>query len=381
MFPLLTQEEILRYSRHLMIPGVGLEGQRKLKAASVLLVGVGGLGSSIALYLAAAGVGRIGLVDYDVVDTSNLQRQVIHSDLQIDIPKVDSARQRMLELNPFIHVDTYIEIFNADNAKRIAGDYDILVDGSDNLPSRYLLNDLAVLTQKPYVYGSVFRFEGQMSVFDARYGPCYRCLFPEPPDPGSILGCADGGVLGVVPGTIGLLQATEVIKLIVATGTIMIGKLLLYDASELSFQIVNLRKNPNCKICGPNASIHELVDYEAFCGSPDNYEKDDSTWNIEPRDLAERIKNGEKVHLIDVRDPVELQVSCLPGAEVVSFWGLQTWMTGQDPSEKYVVFCRTGRRSQRAAAILQKAGFTRVWSLRGGINAWAQEVDPTMLVY
>ena len=245
----LSREEVLRYSRHLLIPEVGLEGQRKLKAASVLLVGTGGLGSPIALYLAAAGVGRIGLVDYDVVDSSNLQRQVIHTTSRLDTLKVESARCQMLDLNPYIQVETYNEIFNAQNAGQIASSYDILVDGSDNFPTRYLLNDLAVFTGKPYIYGSIFRFEGQVSVFDARRGPCYRCLFPEPPPPGLVPSCAEGGVFGVLPGTIGTLQATEVIKLILGIGEPMIGKLLLYDALDTSVQVVKLRKNPACKVC------------------------------------------------------------------------------------------------------------------------------------
>ena len=264
----LTQAELLRYSRHLILPEVGLEGQRKLKNAAVLLVGTGGLGSPLALYLAAAGIGRIGLVDYDVVDDSNLQRQVIHGTDRLGELKVESARRRMLELNPYIRVEAYNEVFSAENAREIAAGYDVLVDGTDNFPTRYLINDLAVLTGRPFVYGSIFRFEGQVSVFDARRGPCYRCLFPEPPPPDSVPSCAEGGVFGVLPGTVGTIQGTEVIKLILGIGEPLIGKLLLYDALEMTFQTVTLRKNPRCRVCGETPSVTELIDYEQFCGVP-----------------------------------------------------------------------------------------------------------------
>src|SRR5512139_1027198 len=264
MLPYLSHEEILRYSRHLLIPEVGLEGQKKLKAASVLVIGTGGLGSPTALYLAAAGVGRIGLVDYDVVDASNLQRQVIHGTAGIGTLKVESARKRMLDLNPDIQVDVYNEPFTSANAMRIAADYDVIIDGTDNFPTRYLTNDVCVLLGKPNVYGSIFRFDGQVSVFDARRGPCYRCLFPEPPPPGLVPSCAEGGVLGVLPGTIGTLQATEALKVLLGIGTTLMGRLLIYDALEMSFDFVKLRKNPACRVCGPNADIKELIDYNAF---------------------------------------------------------------------------------------------------------------------
>ncbi len=275
MLPELTHAEILRYSRHLLIPEVGLEGQRKLKAASVLVIGTGGLGSPVALYLAAAGIGRIGLVDYDVVDSSNLQRQVIHGTAGIGTLKVESARRRMLDLNPDIQVEIYNEPFTSDNAMRIAESYDLIIDGTDNFPTRYLTNDLCVLTGKPNVYGSIFRFDGQVSVFDASRGPCYRCLFPEPPPPGLVPSCAEGGVLGVLPGTIGTLQATEALKLILGIGDPLIGKLLLYNALDMTFEFVKLRKNPNCKVCGPNPEVTGLIDYEAFCGVP-GHDHDDS---------------------------------------------------------------------------------------------------------
>ena len=268
MYPELSHSEILRYSRHLLTPEVGLEGQRKLKSASILVIGTGGLGSPVALYLAAAGVGRIGLVDYDVVDFSNLQRQVIHGTSGLGSLKVESARKRMMDLNPDIQVDVYNEPFTSENAMRIAQDYDILIDGTDNFPTRYLVNDVCVLLGKANVYGSIFRFDGQVSVFDAKQGPCYRCLFPEPPPPGLVPSCAEGGVLGVLPGTIGTLQATEALKLILGIGEPLIGRLMLYNALDMSFEFVKLRKNPHCKVCGPDPEVTELIDYEAFCGVP-----------------------------------------------------------------------------------------------------------------
>ena len=379
----LSREEILRYSRHLMIPEVGLEGQRRLKAASVLLVGTGGLGSPIALYLAAAGVGRIGLVDYDVIDSSNLQRQVIHATSRLGMLKVDSARRQMLDLNPYIQVDAYNEILTAQNAVQIATGYDILVDGSDNFPTRYLLNDLAVLTGRPYVYGSIFRFEGQVSVFDARRGPCYRCLFPEPPPPGLAPSCAEGGVFGVLPGTIGTLQATEVIKLILGVGEPMIGKLLLYDALDTSFQLVKLRKNPACKVCGESPQVTQLIDYEAFCGVPtrDDHHRAATRWDIPPQELATRLKGNEPPMLIDVREPVERQISSLPGALNLPLGQLSQRLKELDPSRDYVLFCRTGVRSAQALQIMLSAGFTHLSNLQGGINAWAQQINPDLLQY
>jgi len=380
----LTQEEILRYSRHLLIPEVGLEGQRKLKAASVLLVGSGGLGSPIALYLAAAGVGRIGIIDYDVVDASNLQRQIIHDTQRIGMLKVESARSRLLALNPFVQVDAYNEVFTSQNAERIAAEYDILVDGSDNFPTRYLLNDLGVLSGKPFVYGSIFRFEGQVSVFDARKGPCYRCLFPEPPPPDTVPSCADAGVFGVLPGTIGSIQATEVIKLILGIGEPLIGKLLLYDALDMSMQVIHLRKNPQCKVCGESPEITRLIDYEAFCGVPTRAPQENGLEGekvIEPLELKERLKRGDELILIDVRDPVEQQVSALPGALVIPLERLGQRMKELDPEREYVLFCRTGVRSARGVRQMSAAGFRKVKNLRGGLNAWAEQVDPTMMKY
>ncbi len=382
--PELNREEILRYSRHLLIPDVGLEGQRKLKNAKVLVVGTGGLGSPVALYLAAAGVGCIGLVDYDVVDSSNLQRQVIHGTSKIGELKVESARQRMLDLNPYIQVDTFNEPFTSENAMRIAEPYDMIVDGTDNFPTRYLVNDVCVFQGKPNVYGSIFRFEGQVSVFYAKEGPCYRCLFPEPPPPGLVPSCAEGGVLGVLPGTVGTLQATEAIKLILGIGTPLIGKLMLYDALDLSFQYVKLRKNPACKVCGPNPEITQPIDYEAFCGVPGHDHDNGSAgadWDIEPMDLAERLKRGEPLRLIDVREPVELQVAQLPGAELIPLGQLAANLNKLDSSQEIVLFCRSGGRSTRALELLLSAGFRKVKNLRGGINAWSEEVDPNVPLY
>jgi adenylyltransferase/sulfurtransferase len=386
MLPELNHEEILRYSRHLLIPEVGLDGQRKLKAASILVIGTGGLGSPVALYLAAAGVGRIGLVDYDVVDYSNLQRQVIHSTSTIDMLKVESARQRMLDLNPDIQVDVYNEPFTSANAMRIAEGYDIIIDGTDNFPTRYLTNDLCVLLGKPNVYGSIFRFDGQASVFDARHGPCYRCLFPEPPPPGLVPSCAEGGVLGVLPGTIGSIQATEALKLILGIGEPLIGKLLLYNALDMSYDFVKLRKNPNCKVCGPEPEVTELIDYEAFCGVPSHDHEEGSAgvdWDITAPELAELLTNGNgnSPHLIDVREPHELEISRLEGADLIPLGQLASRLSELDSAEDIVLFCKAGTRSARALELLASAGFRKMKNLKGGINAWAREVDPSMPIY
>jgi adenylyltransferase/sulfurtransferase len=384
MLPTLSHEEILRYSRHLLIPEVGLEGQRKLLAASVLVIGTGGLGSPVALYLAAAGVGRIGLVDYDVVDYSNLQRQVIHGMSSLDELKVESARRRMLDINPDIQVDVYNEPFTSENAMRIAEPYDIIIDGTDNFPTRYLTNDLCVLTGKPNVYGSIFRFEGQVSVFYAKEGPCYRCLFPEPPPPGLVPSCAEGGVLGVLPGTIGTLQATEALKLILGIGQPLIGKLMLYNALDMSFDFVRLRKNPNCKVCGPDPEVTGLIDYEAFCGVP-SHDHDEGAvgggWDITASELAERMKEGNHLRLIDVREPHELEISRLDGATLIPLGQLAGRMSELDSAEDIVLFCKSGTRSARALELLASAGFRKMKNLKGGINAWAREIDSSLPIY
>lgn len=383
MLPELSHEEILRYSRHLLIPEVGLHGQEKLKASSALVIGTGGLGSPVALYLAAAGVGRIGLVDYDVVDATNLQRQVIHGTSTIGKLKVESARDKLLDLNPGIQVDVFNEPFTSENALRIARDYDVILDGTDNFPTRYLTNDTAVFLGKPNVYASIYRFDGQLSVFDSRVGPCYRCLFPEPPPPGLVPSCAEGGVLGVLPGTIGTLQATEALKILLGIGEPLIGKLLLYNALDLSFEFVKLKKNPNCRVCGPNADIKELIDYEEFCGVPAHDHDEGSAgagWDITALELAERLKSNH-LKLLDVREPHELEISALPGAINIPLGELAVRLPELDSAEEMVVFCKRGSRSARAIEILASAGFKKLKNLKGGINAWAEEVDRSLPLY
>lgn len=384
MLPELSHSEIHRYSRHLLIPEVGLQGQKKLKAASVLIIGTGGLGSPVALYLAAAGIGRIGLVDYDVVDFSNLQRQVIHGQSGLGHLKVESAKARMLDINPDIQIATYNEPLTSSNAFRIAETYDLIIDGTDNFPTRYLINDLAVLMGKPNVYGSIFRFDGQVSVFYAKEGPCYRCLFPEPPPPGLVPSCAEGGVLGILPGTIGTLQATEAIKVILGIGKPLIGKLLLYNALDLSFDFVKLRKNPRCKVCGENPEITELIDYEAFCGMPLHDHEEGSAgidWDITARELANRIKLGDDLKIIDVREPHELEISRIEGATLIPLGQLAGRLSELNSAKEIVLMCKVGTRSTRALEILHSAGFRKVKNLKGGINAWAAEIDPSMPIY
>jgi sulfur-carrier protein adenylyltransferase/sulfurtransferase len=384
MLPELSREEILRYSRHLLIPDVGLNGQRKLKAASVLVIGTGGLGSPVSLYLAAAGVGRIGLVDYDRVDETNLQRQIVHGSATVGKLKVESAKSRLLDLNPGIQVDTYNEPFTSANALGIAAPYDIIVDGTDNFPTRYLSNDVAVFQGKPNVYGSIFRFDGQASVFYANKGPCYRCLFPEPPPPGLVPTCAEGGVLGILPGTIGTIQATEALKLILGIGDALIGRLLLYNALDMSFDFVMLKKNPKCRVCGPNADIKELIDYEEFCGVPGhNYESGSAgaDWDIDAPQLAARLNGGQPPMLLDVREPHELAISALPGALNIPLGTLAARLSELDSARELVVFCKAGTRSARALELLVSAGFKRVKNLKGGINAWASKVDSKLPIY
>jgi molybdopterin/thiamine biosynthesis adenylyltransferase/rhodanese-related sulfurtransferase len=384
MLPELSQEEILRYSRHLLVPEVGLKGQRKLKAASVLVIGTGGLGSPVALYLAAAGIGHIGLVDYDTVDRTNLQRQVIHATSTVGNLKVESARRRLLDLNPDIQVDIYNQVFTSANARQIADPYDLLIDGSDNFPTRYLTNDLCVLTGKPNVYGSVYRFEGQVSVFDARRGPCYRCLFPDPPPPGLVPSCAESGVLGILPGTIGTLQATEAIKLILGIGEPLIGRLLLYNADDMSFEYVRLHKNPGCKVCGDHPSVTELIDYDAFCGVPGRDVEDRSAgveWDITPIELEAQLKAGQAVTLVDVREPHELEISRIPGTRNIPLGSLAMRSHELDPQDDIVLICKAGVRSTRALHILAGAGFRNLHNLKGGLNAWAKDIDPSQPVY
>ncbi len=379
---MLTHDQILRYSRHLLIPEVGLTGQQKLHNASALIIGAGGLGSPIALYLAAAGVGRIGLLDYDVVEETNLQRQIAHGMSSLGKRKVESARARMLDINPDAKVETYDQPFTSANALQIAANYDVLIDGSDNFPTRYLSNDVAVLLGKPLVYGSIFRFDGQASVFDARTGPCYRCLFPEPPPPGLVPTCAEGGVLGVLPGVIGSIQATEALKILLGIGDTLQGRLLLYNALDMSFDFVTLRKNPQCRICGENPQITQLIDYEAFCGVPgQNHPVSAEDWDITAPELARRLQTDSAPLLLDVREPHELQISALPGALNIPLGTLAARLSELDSAREMVVLCRAGTRSIRAVGLLTAAGFRRVKTLQGGIHAWAREVDPSLAVY
>ena len=383
MLPELSRDEILRYSRHLLIPEVGLEGQRKLKASSALVIGTGGLGSPVALYLAAAGIGRIGLVDYDVVDSSNLQRQVIHGTSTVGKLKVESAKAKLVDLNPEIQVDVYNEPFTSENALRIARDYDIILDGTDNFPTRYLTNDVAFFLGKPNVYASIYRFDGQASVFYAKEGPCYRCLFPEPPPPGLVPSCAEGGVLGVLPGTIGTIQATEALKVLLDIGEPLIGKLLLYNALDMTFDFVKLKKNPNCRVCGPNADIKELIDYEEFCGVPSHDHEEGSAganWDITAPELAERVKQNH-LKLLDVREPHELEISALPDAQNIPLGQLAARLSELDSADEMVIFCKSGARSARGLELLVSAGFKKVKNLKGGINAWAREVDSEIPIY
>lgn len=375
-----SQDELSRYSRHLMVPEIGLEGQAKLKTASVLIVGAGGLGSPAALYLAAAGVGHIGIVDDDVVDSSNLQRQVLHGSSQIGRPKVESARERMTDLNPFIKVDAYLESFDQKTAERIASGYDLLLDCSDNFATRYLINDLCALTHRPVVYGAVYRFEGQVSVFDASKGACYRCLFPEPPPEGAAPACGEAGVFSITPGIIGTLQAVEALKLILGVGDVLINKLLMVDTLAMSFRTINLKKNPKCPLCGETPQIHELIDYPTFCavdlGAPLSTDE-----IISPRDLALALQSGQPPLLLDVRSEVELQVSALPNAVHIPVEHLIERSSELDRSRVIVVFCRNGTRSRRAVHQLKEMGFTQVKNLTGGINAWAREVDTNLFEY
>lgn len=362
------------------MPEVGVEGQEKLKAAKVLLIGTGGLGSPAALYLAAAGVGTLGLIDFDVVDFSNLQRQIIHGTSSVNKPKVDSAKERIAEINPNVKVVTYNERLTKENVMRIIKDYDVILDGTDNFQTRYLVNDACVFTKKPFVYGSIFRFEGQSTVFYPGKGPCYRCLFAEPPPPGMVPSCAEGGVLGILPGVIGVVQATEVVKLILGKGELLIGRLLLYDALKMNFREVKFRRNPKCPVCGDAPTIKELIDYEAFCGltrgGEVKAESDGKIPEITVKDLKARVDQKKKFVLIDVREPSEFAICKIPGAKLVPLSTVAEHANELDTADEIVVHCHFGGRSAKAVALLQKMGFKKIWNLKGGIDAWSQEVDP-----
>ncbi|MEM9950721.1 MAG: molybdopterin-synthase adenylyltransferase MoeB [Chloroflexota bacterium] len=403
----LSHDEIKRYARHVIMPEVGIEGQKKLKAASVLLIGTGGLGSPTALYLAAAGIGRIGLVDYDVVDQSNLQRQVIHGIETVGQLKVESAAKRMRDLNPDIQVDLHNVPLTSDNALELFEPYDVIVDGTDNFPTRYLVNDACVKLGKPNVYGSIFRFEGQLSVFYAEEGPCYRCMFPEPPPPGLVPNCAEGGVLGILPGTVGTMQATEAIKLILGIGNPMIGRMMLYDALDMEFNTIKVRKDPNCPVCGVDAKDVELIDYEMFCGMPAHDHSDFSTeetvgyediQEISVSDLKAKLDAGDDIVVLDVREPHEWEIASIDGTVRIPKGDIQAaknalkaarkleeeTVLAQIPHDKPLyVHCRSGKRSADSILFLQEAGYdiNNMWNVAGGILAWANEIDPTLPQY
>ena len=377
--PDLTGDELRRYGRHLVLSEVGIEGQRRLKNARILLVGAGGLGSPAALYLAAAGVGTLGLVDFDAVDITNLQRQIIHGTKDLGRPKLDSASDRLRDLNPNVHVEQFDTALTSDNALQIARGFDVVVDGTDNFPTRYLVNDTCVILGIPNAFGSVLRFEGQASVFATENGPCYRCLFRQPPPPGLVPSCAEAGVLGVLPGLVGTIQATEAIKLILGTGTPLIGRLLLIDALTMQFRTIELRRDPECPACGTR-EIKELIDYEAFCGVGPR-ESGDSINDISPRQLADRIARGEDIQLIDVREKWEWDISRIPGATLIPLSTLAEAAASLDRNRETVLYCKVGVRSLHAAEDLADLGFTKLTNLSGGIIRWSEEVDPTVLRY
>jgi len=377
----LTNEEIARYSRHLLLPEIGIEGQKKLKAAKVLIVGTGGLGAPLALYLSAAGIGTIGIVDFDFVDESNLQRQIIHGTKDVGRPKVASAKDRMKSINPYINIITHNEALTSKNALEIIADYDIVADGTDNYQTRYLVNDACVFLGKPNVYGSIFQFEGQSSIFYAKEGPCYRCLYPSPPPPGLVPSCAEGGVMGVLPGIVGTIQANEVIKLIVGGGNSLVGRLLIFDAWRMKFRELKLSKEPACPVCGKNPSIRELIDYEEFCGlKKKNDEKPIET--ITAVDLKARLDKGDKIQLIDIREPHERAIVKFPGAIVMPLGQLQRRKDELNPEIDAVFLCKIGQRSILGIRALEEVGYSgRLLNLQDGLNAWAREVDKSMPIY
>jgi sulfur-carrier protein adenylyltransferase/sulfurtransferase len=378
----LSRDEIFRYSRHLIIPDVAMDGQKRLKNASVLLIGAGGLGSPNAMYLAAAGVGHLGLVDFDEVDASNLQRQVIHGTSDIGRPKLESAADKIREINPYVEVTLHETRLTSDNARDIIRGYDLVIDGSDNFPTRYLVNDACVLESKPYVWGSIYRFDGQVSVFWAEHGPCYRCLYPEPPPPGMVPSCAEGGVLGVLCATVGSIQANEAIKLITGIGDPLVGRLLIYDALELSFKDIRVRKDPECPVCGKNPTVTELIDYEEFCGVvSDQAQAAAADATLTPRELKELVDAGRQMALIDVREEAEWQINRLPGAKLIPLGELPGRLTELPQTEPVVVYCKTGVRSAEALALLKQSGFSTAKHLGGGIASYVKTVDPSMPQY
>lgn len=377
----LTREELVRYSRHILLPQVGESGQRALKKSRVLLVGAGGLGSPVALYLAAAGVGTIGLVDFDAVDLSNLQRQILHGSAAVGSSKIDSARDRLRDINPNVQVEAYETRFASGNALQIARGYDLIVDGTDNFATRYLINDTSVLLEIPNVYGSVYRFEGQASVFGAASGPCYRCLFREPPPPHLVPSCAEAGVLGVVPGLVGMIQATEAIKMLLGLGDTLVGRLLTIDVMTMAFRTIEIQRDPECPACGTR-KITELIDYDEFCGGATTSESAArAVQEIQPSQLAERLEGGEELEIIDVREPYEWQIGHIPGARLVPLDRIAAEIPRLDKRRETILYCKVGVRSMYAAQQLADAGVSEVRNLAGGILRWIDEVDPTMTRY
>ncbi|MBL8293740.1 MAG: molybdopterin-synthase adenylyltransferase MoeB [Bryobacterales bacterium] len=380
----LSNEEVLRYSRHLIMPEVGMDGQEKLKAAKVICIGTGGLGAPLAMYLAAAGVGRMGLVDFDTVDVTNLQRQIIHGTSDIGRKKLDSAVDTLKEINPHIQLDRFEVALTSENALDILKDYDIVIDGTDNFPTRYLVNDACVLLGKVNVYGSIFRFEGQATVFGYPGGPCYRCLYPEPPPPGLVPSCAEGGVLGILPGIIGVIQATEAVKLIIGKGEPLVGRLLLYDALGMKFRELKLRRNPECPMCGDHRTIHQLIDYQQFCGipaHPPTPEPGVSETEIEVTALKARLDRGDDFVLVDVREPHEFQIGRIPNSRLIPLGELPKRVNELSVGDDIVVHCKSGMRSAKAMDFLKQSGFKRVKNLKGGILAWSDKVDPSVPKY
>lgn len=382
----LSQEEILRYSRHLILPEVGMDGQLKLKQAKVLLVGTGGLGAPLGMYLAAAGIGKIGLVDFDVVDHTNLHRQIIHGTKDVGRKKIDSAAETMHDINPNVELVKHEVAITSENAFDIIKDYDLVVDGTDNFPTRYLINDACVLLGKPNVYGSIFRFEGQATIFATDGGPCYRCLYPEPPPPGLVPSCAEGGVLGILPGLIGVIQATEAVKLIIGQGSPLIGRLVLYDALHMKFRELKLRKSPDCPICGEHRTITKLIDYHQFCGVPNPQaasapEQPPAKGEIDVVELKSKLDRGDNFVLIDVREPHEWQIARIPGARLIPLGELPKRLAELSKEDDLVLHCKMGGRSAKAIGILREAGFTRLTNVKGGITAWSEKVDPTVPKY
>jgi sulfur-carrier protein adenylyltransferase/sulfurtransferase len=378
----LSKDEILRYSRHLIMPEVGMEGQLKLKAAKVALIGTGGLGAPLGMYLAAAGIGRIGLVDFDVVDFTNLQRQVIHGTKDVGKKKLDSAAETMLDINPYVEIDRHEVALTSENALDILKDYDIVVDGTDNFPTRYLVNDACVLLKKPNVYGSIFRFEGQATIFAYPGGPCYRCLYPEPPPPGLVPSCAEGGVLGILPGTVGLIQATETVKLILGIGEPLIGRLVLYDALAMRFRELKLRRNPDCPVCGDHPTITKLIDYQEFCGIPNQQHQEAPVeGDIEATEVKAKLDRGDRFVLIDVREPHEYQICNIPQAKLIPLGDLPKRVNELNSADEIIAHCKSGMRSAKAVDFLKQAGFKKVRNMKGGILAWSDKVDPSVPKY